>query len=117
MLENSIYTKKYCDYVDLVFEDNIYKEIGVNRNGKDKTEDGRSRVTALALAVSFAGSTAQCQAAGNAYDTAVDAGFGETFSRLFHDKVAGSPLEAEAADSVDTASSHSHLIIPRSDFF
>lgn len=54
-----------------------------------------------------------CQAAGNTYETAVDAEFGETFSSLFYDRVAGSPLEAESADGVDTASGH--LIITRND--
>ncbi len=70
-------------------------------------------ITVLTLAVSFAGSTARCQAAGNTYTTAKDAEFGETFSSLFHDRVAGSPLEAESTDGVDTASGH--LIITRND--
>lgn len=63
-------------------------------------------VTVLTLAVSFAGNTARYQAAGNTYSTAKDASFGETFSSLFHGRVAGSPLEAESTDGVDTASGH-----------
>ncbi len=70
-------------------------------------------ITVLAMAVSFAGNTARCQAAGNTYETAVDAGFGESFSSLFHDRVASSPLEEESPDGVDTASGH--LIITRND--
>lgn len=70
-------------------------------------------VTVLTLAVSFAGNTARCRAAGNTYETAVDAGFGETFSSLFHDRVAGSPLEVESADGVDATSGH--LVITRND--
>lgn len=72
-----------------------------------------SVITVLALAVSFAGNTASCQVAGNTYETAVDAGFGESFSSLFHDRVAGSPLEAESPDGVDTDSGH--LLLSRTD--
>ncbi len=68
-------------------------------------------VAAAGIAV-LAGGRA-CHAAGNTYDTAVDAGFGETFSSLFHDRVAGSPLEAESPDGVDTASGH--LVLSRTD--
>lgn len=66
----------------------------------------------------LAGST-RCQAAGNTYDTAVDAAFGETFTSLFYEKVAGSPLEVSSGasggdmDGVDTASGH--LVISRTD--
>lgn len=54
-----------------------------------------------------------CHAAGNTYDTATDAGFGQTFTSLFNEKVAGSPLEAESPDGVDTASGH--LVLSRTD--
>ncbi|MCM1225094.1 MAG: hypothetical protein NC548_62655, partial [Lachnospiraceae bacterium] len=70
-------------------------------------------VAVLVLAAALAGDTVRCHAAGNTYDTAVDASFGETFSSLFHDRTAGSPLEAESADGVDTASGH--LVITRND--
>lgn len=73
---------------------------------------GIAVLVALAGIAVLAGGRA-CHAAGNTYDTAVDAGFGETFSSLFHDRVAGSPLEAESPDGVDTASGH--LVLSRTD--
>ncbi len=73
---------------------------------------GVAVLVALAGIAVLAGGRA-CHAAGNTYDTAVDAGFGETFSSLFHDRVAGSPLEAESPDGVDTASGH--LVLSRTD--
>lgn len=90
------------------------REINRKRAGAARIVAGTA-IAVLTLAVSFASGTTQCQAAGNTYNTAVDAGFGETFSSLFHDRVAGSPLEAEAADGVDTASGH--LVITRTDLF
>lgn len=73
---------------------------------------GIAVLVALAGIAVLAGGRA-CHAAGNTYDTAVDAGFGETFSSLFHDRVAGSPLEAESPDGVDTVSGH--LVLSRTD--
>ena len=70
-------------------------------------------VAAAGIAV-LAGSRA-CHAAGNTYSTATDAGFGQTFTSLFNEKVVGSPLEAESPGGVDTASGH--LVLSRTDLF
>ncbi len=70
-------------------------------------------VAAAGIAV-LAGGRA-CHAAGNTYSTATDAGFGQTFTSLFNEKVAGSPLEAESPGGVDTASGH--LVLSRTDLF
>ncbi len=74
--------------------------------------------TVLALAAMLAVST-PCRAAGNTYETATDADYGATFSSLFHDKVAGSPLEAEAPDGNvsggDVNTTNGHLVITRND--
>ena len=90
------------------------RETDRKRTGTARTLAGTA-IAVLTMAVSFVGGTTKCQAAGNTYNTAVDAGFGETFSSLFHDRVAGSPLEAETADGVDTASGH--MVITRTDLF
>lgn len=68
-------------------------------------------MVAAGIAVLAGGAT--CQAVGNTYNTATDAGFGQTFTRLYNEKVAGSPLEAESPDGVDTASGH--LVLSRTD--
>lgn len=54
-------------------------------------------------------------AAGNIYDTAVEAAYGDTFKSVYNEKLAGSPLEAECADGVDTT--NGHLILSRSDLY
>ena len=73
---------------------------------------GATALVAVAGIAVFAGGRA-CHATGNTYDTATDAGFGQTFTSLFNEKVAGSPLEAESPDGVDTASGH--LVLSRTD--
>ena len=61
-----------------------------------------------------------CQAAednltfGEVYNTAVEAAYGDTFRSVYENRLAGSPLEAECPDGVDTATGH--LILTRSDF-
>ena len=47
-----------------------------------------------------------CQAAGESYNTALEASYGDTFRSVYENRLAGSPLEAEAADGVDTATGH-----------
>ncbi|MDE6635597.1 MAG: hypothetical protein K2K09_03200, partial [Lachnospiraceae bacterium] len=54
-----------------------------------------------------------CQAAGEYYNTALEASYGDTFRSVYENRLAGSPLEAEEADGVDTATGH--LIISRND--
>ena len=60
-----------------------------------------------------------CQAAGEnltsgeVYDTALEASYGDTFRSVYENRLAGSPLEAEAADGVDTATGH--LMLSRND--
>ncbi len=55
------------------------------------------------------------QATGNTYDTAVEAAYGDTFKSVYNEKLAGSPLEAECADGVDTT--NGHLILSRNDLY
>ena len=54
-----------------------------------------------------------CRAAGESYNTALEATYGDTFRRVYENRLAGSPLEAEAADGVDTATGH--LVLSRND--
>ncbi len=60
-----------------------------------------------------------CQAAGEnptvgeVYDTALEASYGDTFRSVYENRLAGSPLEAEDADGVDTATGH--LMLSRND--
>lgn len=54
-----------------------------------------------------------CQAAGESYDTALEAAYGDTFRSVYENRLAGSPLEAEVADGVDTATGH--LMLSRND--
>ena len=56
---------------------------------------------------------ATCQAAGETYDTALEAAYGDTFRSVYENRLAGSPLEAECADGVDTATGH--LMLSRND--
>ncbi len=40
---------------------------------------------------------------GEVYNTAVEAAYGDTFRSVYENRLAGSPLEAEEIDGVDTA--------------
>ena len=66
-----------------------------------------------------AGST--CQAAednltvGEVYNTALEAAYGDTFRSVYENRLAGSPLETEGADGVDTATGH--LMLSRNDLY
>lgn len=61
-----------------------------------------------------AGST--CQAAednltvGEVYNTALEAAYGDTFRSVYENRLAGSPLETEGAEGVDTATGHLMLL-------
>ncbi len=50
---------------------------------------------------------------GEVYDTALEATYGDTFRSVYENRLAGSPLEAEVADGVDTATGH--LMLSRND--
>ncbi len=50
---------------------------------------------------------------GEVYNTALEAAYGDTFRSVYENRLAGSPLEAECADGVDTATGH--LMISRTD--
>lgn len=52
-------------------------------------------------------------AAGEFYNTALEAAYGDTFRSVYENRLAGSPLEAEGGDGVDTATGH--LMISRTD--
>lgn len=52
-------------------------------------------------------------AAGEVYNTALEAAYGDTFRSVYENRLAGSPLETECADGVDTATGH--LMISRID--
>ena len=60
-----------------------------------------------------------CQAAGEnitvgeVYNTALEASYGDTFRSVYENRLAGSPLEAEEVDGVDTATGH--LMLSRND--
>ncbi len=64
-------------------------------------------------------SSSTCQAAGDnlttgeVYNTALEAAYGDTFRSVYHNRLAGSPLEAEEVDGVDTATGH--LLLSRND--
>ena len=53
------------------------------------------------------------KAAGETYQTAVEAAYGDTFRGVYENYLAGSPLEAENPDGVDTASGR--LMLSRTD--
>ena len=53
------------------------------------------------------------KAAGETYQTAVEAAYGDTFRGVYENYLAGSPLEAECPDGVDTASGR--LMLSRTD--
>ena len=50
---------------------------------------------------------------GEVYNTALEASYGDTFRGVYENYLAGSPLEAEKADGVDTATGH--LMLSRND--
>ena len=50
---------------------------------------------------------------GEVYNTAVEEAYGDTFRSVYENRLAGSPLEAECPDGVDTATGH--LILSRND--
>ena len=52
-------------------------------------------------------------AVGEVYNTAVEAAYGDTFRSVYENRLAGSPLEAEEIDGVDTATGH--LMLSRND--
>ena len=82
-----------------------------------KTLFGAIAATIIGGTILCAGNT--CQAAednptvGEVYSTAVEAAYGDTFRSVYENHLAGSPLEAECPDGVDTATGH--LILTRSD--
>ena len=43
---------------------------------------------------------------GEVYNTAVEAAYGDTFRSVYENRLAGSPLEVEEIDGVDTATGH-----------
>ena len=54
-----------------------------------------------------------CLAAGESYNTATEAAYGDTFRSVYENRLAVSPLEAEKIDGVDTATGH--LMLSRND--
>lgn len=50
---------------------------------------------------------------GEVYNTALEAAYGDTFRSVYENRLAGSPLEAEEIDGVDTATGH--LMLSRND--
>lgn len=52
---------------------------------------------------------------GEVYSTALEASYGDTFRSVYHNRLAGSPLELEQIDGVDTATGH--LLLSRNDLF
>lgn len=50
---------------------------------------------------------------GEVYDTALEFAYGDTFRSVYENRLAGSPLETEGADGVDTATGH--LMLSRTD--
>lgn len=79
-----------------------------------------------ACAAMLLGGNSTCQAAegenltigenltvGEVYNTALEAAYGDTFRGIYENQLAGSPLETECADGVDTATGH--LMLSRND--
>ncbi|RHQ08811.1 DUF6531 domain-containing protein [Clostridium sp. AM49-4BH] len=58
-------------------------------------------------------SSNSCLAAGESYDTELEAAYGDTFRSVYENRLAGSTLEAEGIDGVDTATGH--LMLSRND--
>lgn len=57
----------------------------------------------------------ESHAVNTVYDTALEAAYTNTYKDIFYDKTAGSPLEAETEEGVDT--SNGHLILRRTDLY
>lgn len=89
------------------------KQIGVNIYGKDQKGNHKSSSHSLALRSSTFCYRHHLSGAGETYDTAMEAAYGDTFRSVYENRLAGSPLEAEAADGVDTATGH--LMLSRTD--
>ncbi len=70
-------------------------------------------VTVLAMASGWIAGSTECQAVNTAYDTETEVSYATTYKDIFYDRVAGSPLESEAEDGVDTATGH--LMLTRTD--
>ena len=81
--------------------------------GKIKKGITKAAATALLCGAVLCATGTTCQAAGETYDTAMEAAYGDTFRSVYENRLAGSPLEAEAADGVDTATGH--LMLSRTD--
>lgn len=77
-----------------------------------KTLFGAIAITMMCGTILFTNTTT-CQAAGESYNTALEASYGDTFRGVYENRLAGSPLEAEGADGVDTAIGH--LMLSRTD--
>lgn len=60
--------------------------------------------TAVLCGVAVFSCSTISKAAGETYQTAVEAAYGDTFRGVYENYLAGSPLEAENPDGVDTAS-------------
>lgn len=71
--------------------------------------------TAVVCGTLFMCAGTTSHATGNTYDTAVEAAYGDTFKSVYNEKLAGSPLEAECANGVDTT--NGHLILSRNDLY
>ena len=82
-----------------------------------KTLFGAIAATIIGGTILCAGNT--CQAAednltvGEVYNTAVETAYGDTFRSVYENRLAGSPLEVEEIDGVDTATGH--LMLSRND--
>lgn len=63
-------------------------------------------MAATCLSSFLLGSSIRCQAVNVTYDSALDAVYTNTYKDIFYNKVAGSPLEAETEEGVDTATGH-----------
>ena len=68
---------------------------------------------AFAITYIFLFNTEICNAAGETYDTALEAAYGDTFKSVYENRLFGSPIEASEPDGVDTATGH--LVITRND--
>ena len=69
--------------------------------------------TAVLCGVAVFSCSTISKAAGETYQTAVEAAYGDTFRGVYENYLAGSPLEAENPDGVDTASGR--LVLSRTD--
>ncbi|MCH5252901.1 MAG: hypothetical protein J1F22_07995 [Lachnospiraceae bacterium] len=74
---------------------------------------GKYIVVLLALSGTILLTPHTSHAAGESYNTALEKAYGDTFRGVYENKLAGSPLELEGADGVDTATGH--LMLSRSD--